>query len=355
MHNKRLPILQAFLAALLFGASAPLSKYLLGSIDPIPLAGLLYLGSGIGALLLQYLQKLASGQNSVEPKLSKADIPWMAGAVIAGGIAAPIVLMTSLNTTPAATASILLNFESIATSLIAALIFKEAIGRRIGLAIVIITLASILLSLNTSGEWGISLGALGIIAACFFWGIDNNLTRKISAKNPLTIVAIKGIVSGTFSLILSSILNKPMPDMGHALLAALLGAFSYGLSIFLFIHAMRSLGAARTSTLFGTAPFVGAALSLVILGERPSQLFWYALPIMLVGTWLMLTENHEHTHQHAALEHEHRHAHPDELHHTHSHPSHLLTGKLIHSHAHIHSPVAHSHTHTPDAHHDHSH
>jgi len=248
---------QALLAAVLFGASTPVAKFLLGRIEPIPLAAFLYLGSGVGLLLFRGIQCLGSGSAGVEARISKADIPWLAGAVLAGGIAAPIVLMFSLRTTPAATASLLINFEGVATTLIAALVFKEAIGGRIWWAIVCIAAASILLSLDLSREWGIALSAVGVLGACTLWGIDNNFTRNVSAKDPLSIVTIKGIGAGGFSLILAIILQNPFPTLLAALGAMLLGSLSYGISIALFILAMRGLGAARTSALFGTAPFAG--------------------------------------------------------------------------------------------------
>jgi drug/metabolite transporter (DMT)-like permease len=347
------PVLQALLASVLFGASAPFAKLLLAGIDPIPLAAFLYLGSGLGAWLLFYFQQAGNGGKQVEAHLARTDLPWLMGAILSGGVAAPILLMGGLNQTPASTASLLLNFESVATTLIAVLAFKEAVDRRILWALGLITLASILTSW-TGGQWGVSLGALGVLGACFLWGVDNNLTRHISAKNPLVIVGVKGLAAGSFSLILAFVLSKPMPAVSGALLAMLLGSISYGLSIFLFILAMRELGAARTSTLFGIAPFVGTFLSLVMLREMPPLLFWAAVPVMLVGAWLMLTEHHDHHHIHESMEHIHAHAHDD--HHEHEHepvmPS-LVKG--MHTHLHQHDGLMHNHAHTPDLHHWHGH
>src|SRR5689334_21369706 len=197
------PLLQALSAALLFGASAPLSKIMLGDVDPVPLAACLYLGSGAGALFLLGLQKLRNKDGSAEAHLSGAEVPWLLGAMLMGGVAAPILLLISLQQTPASTASLLLNFESVGTTLVAALIFKESVGRRIGWAVAVITLAGFLLSYAGGNAWGVSAGALGIIAACFLWGLDNNLTRHISAKNPLVIVAVKGCGAGVFSILLA--------------------------------------------------------------------------------------------------------------------------------------------------------
>ncbi len=297
---RTIPTLQVIAAAVLFGASAPISKSLLGSIDPIPLAAFLYFGSGLGSFLILLIRKGIQKKDEGEARLSKPDIPWLAGAIIAGGVAAPILLLLGLDRTPASTASLLLNFEAVATALIAGLLFHEAVGKRIFIAVGIITLASILLTWNGSA-WGFSLGALAIISACFLWGLDNNLTRNISGKDPLMIVGIKGLCAGMFSLLLAIVLKIPFPPIDPILISILVGAVCYGLSIQLFILSLRGLGSARTGALFGTAPFVGAILSLVFLNEIPPTLFWIAFPIMGVGAWLMLTENHAHEHTHSEL------------------------------------------------------
>jgi drug/metabolite transporter (DMT)-like permease len=340
-------------AAVLFGASAPLSKLLLGEIQPVPLAAFLYLGSGSGAFLMLLFQHFRNGGQTVEAHLSRGDLPWLGGALLAGGIGAPIILLLGLERTPASTASLLLNFESVATMLIAVSFFKESIDRRIVWAVGLVTLASILLTW-TGGNWGFSLGALGIIGACFLWGLDNNFTRHISAKNPLIIVGIKGVGAGTFSLVLCLLLKQHIPSLNIILLAMLLGSISYGVSIQLFIVAMRNMGAARTSTLFGIAPFVGAALSLVLLREMPQTFFWVALPVMLAGAWLMLTENHDHHHIHEPMEHNHRHSHPDE-HHIHASEEDVPLVNSSHTHEHRHEPLEHEHAHAPDLHHRHKH
>jgi len=342
------------LAAVLFGAAAPLAKLLLGDVDPIPLASFLYLGSGVTALFLFLITNLSRKGHSVEAHLTRADMPWMAGAMFAGGVAAPIILLLSLQNTPASTASLLLNFESVATTLIAVVAFKEAVDRRILWAIGLITLASILLSWDAGSGWGLSLGALGILAACFLWGLDNNFTRHVSGKNPLMIVAIKGLGAGTFSLVLSLVLGKPLPGATTALWTMILGAFSYGLSIHLFILAMRSLGSARTSAFFSTAPFVGTLLAVLVLKEMPDVLFWLSAPVMAAGAWLMLSENHDHHHVHEPFEHTHAHKHPDE-HHEHPHNAETPLGKGLHAHLHTHAVLAHEHDHTPDLHHRHLH
>ena len=347
------PMLQTLLAALLFGASAPLAKMLLGEIMPVTLASFLYLGSGTSLLLIKIIQSLNSKTANAEALIRKADIKWLAGAILAGGVAAPITLLISLRHTPAATASLLLNFEGVATTLIAVLIFKEAINRQIGWAIALGTTASILLSVNLKGEWGLSLGALGIMAACLLWGLDNNFTRNISSKDPLAIVIVKGLGAGLVSFMLARLAGESIPSFGNAVKAMLLGSLSYGLSIVLFVHAMRNLGAARTSTLFSTAPLSGIGLSLLLFREAPGIIFIVALPLMVIGTMILLNEEHTHAHVHCEIDHEHRHCH-DDGHYLHEHPARVFV-EQFHSHPHTHRQFEHAHHHLPDIHHWHEH
>src|SRR6185503_11642176 len=232
------------------------------------MAAFLYLGSGTGISLIKLYQRLISNQK--EAGIKSPDVKWLAGAIISGGILAPIILMISLKNTPASTASLLLNFEGVGTTLIALFFFRESISRRALGAILIITLASIFLSTDFKSGFGFSFGALGVIFACVLWGVDNNFTRNISAKDPLTIVAWKGLVAGTFSLLLGLFLGQQLPALTTILSILLLGFLSYGLSTMLFIYSMRGLGAARTSALYGTAPLAGVLLSIVIFGELPS-------------------------------------------------------------------------------------
>lgn len=342
----------ALAAAALFGASAPLAKLLLAEIHPLPLAALLYSGSGVGLLLYRFARRAGGRGLKAEAKISKADMPWLLGATISGGIAAPVVLLFSLRITPAATASLVLNFEGVATVLIAFFVFREAIGRRVWLAVAFVTLGVILLAVDFSGKWGFSIGALGVVAACVLWGLDNNLTRSISTKDPIRIVVVKGMAAGVLNLTLAFSAGTPFPGLGPALLACALGFFCYGLSIVCFIFSLRELGAARTSTYFSTAPFIGAALSFLIFRETPPMLFIVALPFMVLGAYLLFSEKHSHRHQHHELEHEHLHAHLDG-HHLHEHPGDIAAP--AHSHPHQHAPVAHEHPHRPDAHHRHDH
>jgi len=342
------PYLQALTAALLFGASAPLAKMLLGKTEPVPLAAFLYLGSGISLLAVKIFQKMARVPSNREAQIAKPDLIWLLGAILAGGVAAPITLLFSLQNTPAATASLLLNFESVATTLIAALLFKESISRRAWWAVALITVSSAFLSFNPDAGWGFSPGALGIIAACILWGVDNNFTRNISAKDPLVIATFKGLGAGSFSLGMAVLLGNKIPAAGTTFGVMLLGSLSYGASIVLFIRAMRSLGAARTSALFSTAPLAGMLLSFLLFQERPGRFFFAALTLMAAGTLLLVNEEHRHYHLHSPVIHEHAHSH-DDGHHDHEGQD---TGR--HSHMHSHEEIGHDHSHMPDIHHRHT-
>jgi drug/metabolite transporter (DMT)-like permease len=256
--------------------------------------------------------------------------------------------MISLQNTPASTAALLLNFEGVGTTLIALLFFRESIGRRAWTAILVITLASIFLSTNFKDGFGFSLGALGIILACVLWGADNNFTRNISGKDPLAIVAWKGLVAGIFSFFLALFLGNSIPSVMVIIGTLTLGFVSYGLSTMLFIRSMRGLGAARTSALYGTAPLAGVLLSIFIFGEIPSFLFVVAAILMIGGALLLIDEKHSHTHLHTALIHEHSHSHKD--------PSHGHADvDEVHSHEHEHPAEEHEHDHMPDIHHRHGH
>jgi len=350
MKTKSLPfVLQALTAAIFFGASAPFAKLLLGDISPVYLAAFLYLGSGTGISLIKLGQKLRQPTQQKEAGIKKADIKWLIGAIISGGVMAPIVLMISLQNTPASTASLLLNFEGVGTTLLALLFFKESISRKAWMAILVITLASVFLSTNFSEGFGLSLGALGIILACVLWGLDNNLTRNISGKDPLVIVAWKGLAAGTFSFSLAFLLGNTMPSVTSILSTMILGFVSYGLSTILFILSMRGLGAARTSALYGTAPLAGVLLSIIIFGESPSAAYSLAGFLMIVGALLLINEEHSHSHVHTATFHEHSHRHNDSAH---AHDA-ITTG--AHSHEHEHTEEDHEHDHMPDIHHRHGH
>ncbi len=353
--TKLKPFVYALGAAVLFGAGIPCSKILLGHMGPVTLASLLYLGSGIGLSML-ILVRCLSGKDKprVEARLNMHDLPWLAGAILSGGVMAPVILIVSLEKTPAATASLLLNFEAVATTFIAMFLFREQIGRRIWLALGLITLGSIALSWNSGGEWGVSSGAAGVILACILWGVDNNLIRNISAKDPVHIVAIKGSFAGLFSLGLAVLLHNVFPGLIMAVAALLVGFLSYGISIVFFILALRGIGAARTGALFSTAPFIGAIISIVLFREISDMMFYFALPAMAAGFFLLAGETHSHGHVHEIITHEHRHAH-DDFHHIHTDNLGEVRESGEHLHPHIHERVEHEHLHSPDIHHRHMH
>ena len=336
----------ALLAAALFALSTPLAKVLLGEVEPIPLAGLLYLGAGLAAGL-----SLPFGAR--EARLRPADIPWLLGATLAGGVLAPLALLYGLRGTAAATASLLLSFENVATAAIAALLFREFVGRRAWGAILLITVGSAILGISPAGGWGFSPYVLLVLLACGLWGLDNNLTRLVSLKDPRAIVTVKGLLAGGFSLGTALALGKPLPGAVAALAGLLLGGVSYGLSIFLFVRALRELGAARTGALFGLSPFLAAALSLLIFRARPEPGFLVAIPLIALGSYFLLFERHEHEHAHEPLVHDHHHRH-DDGHHDHPHPE-DIPPVTAHSHPHGHRPLVHLHPHTPDIHHRHPH
>lgn len=340
------------LAAVLFGMSAPLSKVLLDRVDPVLLAGLLYLGAG-GSLGLLLLIGRAFGANSREAHLERRDRPWLAGAVISGGIAGPILLLLGLQRTPAATTSLLLNLEVVATGLIAFALFRESVGWRVWWAIAAISSGGVLLTLDPGASCAISAGALLVLGACLAWGIDNNLTERISLKDPKRIVAIKGLAAGAFSFALGIALGRPLPSAIHALYGLVLGTVSYGASIFLFVRSLRQVGAARTGALFAMAPFAGVAGSLILFRELPGWTFFAALPLMIVAAALLAGEKHEHVHVHAGLTHIHGHRH-DDRHHEHAH-SEDVTSYDRHAHQHTHHGLIHTHPHKPDPHHRHKH
>ena len=342
------PVGYALLSTLLFGISTPLSKILVGDISPVLLVAFLYLGTALGMFLLGKVLKSRHNPLSGEAGIRVYDIPWLLLAILAGGVIAPILLMSSLAVTPAATASLLLNFEGVATMIIAFAVFHESVGRRIWVALGIITLASLLLSWEPNAAFGFSAGAVGILLACILWGIDNNATRNISGKDPFAIVTIKGLFAGSMALILAIPGHGSLPGLPLVLAAMLLGFLCYGVSMVLFIRALRDLGAARTGAYYSTAPFIGAALSFLIFGEYPDLRLTIAFGMMLAGALVLTTERHQHQHHHAPIEHEHLHQHPEE-HHMHGHDG--ATGD--HAHPHLHEPLDHDHPHSPDLHHRH--
>ena len=346
VNGRQTAILWAVLAAVCYGISAPLTKLLLSEIPPVLLAALLYLGSGIGMSAASLLR----GAGIREAKVAGKELRYVL-AMIVLDIAAPILLMLGLNMTTPATVSLINNFEIVATVTIALVVFKEAVGKRMWIAVGLITAASVILSVENFDGLSISSGAVFALLACVCWGMENNCTRILSLKDPLQIVMIKGFGSGLGSLAVAAAVSELSADIFYVLLSLLVGFVSYGLSIYFYIRAQRQLGAARTSVYYAFAPFIGVGLSLVVFGAQSTATFWIAFAVMSAGAYFAVSENHGHRHEHEALEHEHRHDHGDG-HHGHTHEP---TTEGEHNHIHIHTPVAHTHTHTPDMHHNHKH
>jgi drug/metabolite transporter (DMT)-like permease len=349
MEMNRTGIFIALLSAALFGASTPFAKLLLGSIDPWMMAGLLYLGAGLG-LAAVTLSWAAMRRPTGEAPLRRPDLPWLGLVILAGGLAGPLFLMFGLARTEAASASLLLNLEGLATMGIAWLVFRENVDRRLLLGAFAILVGAALLSWE--GKATFDWGALLIAGACLCWGIDNNLTRKLSSANPVQIALLKGLVAGTVNLILAFAGGSHLPPAGTLLAAGTIGFLGYGLSLALFVLALRHLGTARTGAYFSLAPFIGTTLAVLLLGDALSSKLLVAGCLMGAGLWLHLSERHEHEHVHQAVGHEHRHRHDE--HHQHEHDSSIPPGEP-HTHWHQHAPLSHRHPHYPDLHHRHSH
>ncbi|MDE2165300.1 MAG: DMT family transporter [Alphaproteobacteria bacterium] len=335
-------------AAALFGASTPVAKALLGAVSPWLLAGLLYLGSGVGLAIVLGVRRWRGAAGGA--KLQPADWPWLLVTIVAGGIAGPVLLMLGLAATEASTAALLLNLESVFALAIAWRVFHEYVDRRIGLGAAAVVAGGAVLSWG--GPVGFDWANLWIVGACFAWAIDDNLTRKISGADPLRITAIKGLVAGGVNVGLALALGGGWPPPGAAAIAGIVGFLGYGVSLSLFVVALRELGAARTMAYFSTAPFVGAALAIVGFGEPVTPAFLAAAVLMAAGVALHLTERHQHEHVHEPMEHEHWHWHDE--HHQHAHAPGDPPGEP-HSHRHVHARLVHSHPHYPDIHHRHSH
>ena len=342
--------LTALGAAALFGASTPLAKMLLGDVAPVGLAALLYLGSGGGLLILWLAQKVLQPAKTEAP-LSRRDVPWLFGAVLTGGVIAPVLLLWGLAGTAASTASLLLNVEGTLTTLVAALLFREAVAGRIwmGTMLMLFAATGLVYRPGAAGDW--SLHSLALVGACLFWALDNNLTRKISAADPVVIAMIKGLGAGLFNLALAFVLGIKMPPGSSVAGALLVGFAGYGVSLVLFIHAMRHLGSARAGAHFSTAPFIGAAVAVIVLGDEVTLSLVGASLLMGIATWLVLSERHSHLHEHEVQGHDHRHVH--DAHHQHRHD--VDPGPAPHAHWHRHEPLTHGHPHLPDLHHRHRH
>lgn len=340
---RRRAIAYASLSALLFGASTPFAKLLVGWMSPLALAGLLYLGSGIGLAIWFALRRAPLN-------MAMKDAPWLAAAIASGGVAGPALLMYGLQRTDAATASLLLNFEAVFTAALAWVAFRENVDRRVFVGMLCIVAGGVILSWERIPRAADAIGPLLIAAACFAWALDNNFTRRVSGGDAVLIAGLKGLVAGATNLALALALGAYLPAPGTIILAGLVGLLGYGVSLVLFIMALRDLGTARTGAYFSVAPFYGATLALA-LGEPGGPTFWAAAALMGAGVWLHVTEHHEHEHVHEATTHAHEHLH--DAHHQHEHRQ----GEAgePHSHVHHHRAIRHRHPHYPDLHHRHEH
>ncbi len=342
----------ALLAALLFGLSTPLAKSVSPLVQPGLLAGLLYLGSGIGLGIYSLFQLARPQKGAREASLKRTDAPWLAGAILTGGVVGPLLLMWGLVQTPASSASLLLNLEGVFTALLAWFVFKENFDARIAWGMALIATGGACLSWIGRPERGLPWGALAIVGACLAWAVDNNLTRKVSAGDPVQIAMLKGLVAGSVNTAIGILLGAKLPGGGVLLKVGLIGFFGYGISLTFFVLALRHIGTARTGAYFSTAPFVGAAVAVLLVGDALTVGLVLAAILMALGVWLHLTERHEHLHHHEPMEHEHLHTHDE--HHQHAHFPSDPPGEP-HSHSHRHEALTHSHPHYPDIHHRHGH
>lgn len=343
-------VVAALAAALLFGASTPLAKELLRDTSPLLLAGLLYLGSGIGLSG----GRLFRDRGWRTPALARAEWLWLLLAIGFGGVLGPLLLMLGLARTPAASASLLLNLEAVLTGLLAWIVFRENTDRRVVLGMALIVAGAVVLAgRGTSFASGIGQGAPLIALACLCWAIDNNLTRKVSGSDAAFLAGLKGLAAGVVNTGLALFLGERLPAPTGIAEAMTVGLFGYGVSLVLFVLALRGLGAARAGAYFSTAPFMGAAIAVLALGEHPSPTLWLAAMLMGAGVWLHLRERHEHAHTHLPTTHTHRHVHDG--HHPHPHDF-DWDPREPHTHEHTHALLIHSHPHYPDiVHHQHEH
>jgi drug/metabolite transporter (DMT)-like permease len=337
-------------SAVLFGISAPAAKWLLGTLDPWLLAGLLYLGAGVGLALVRAFGR--RDRDAAEARLTRRDLPWLAASILCGGIVAPVLLMLGLTHLDAAAASLLLTLEGVLTALLAWFVFRENFDRRVAVGMLCIVAGAVVLNWQPGVAVRDLTGPIAIATACLAWAIDNNLTRKIALADPMQIAMAKGLVAGPVSLVVAFGTGSNAPDFGVAGLGLLAGFLGYGVSLALFVRALRDLGTARTSAYFGLAPFVGALVAVPLFGEPVQVQLFAAGALMAVGVWLHLSERHEHTHAHGEVAHEHRHAHDEHHEHPHEGPQ---AADAVHSHWHVHAPLRHAHAHLPDSHHRHTH
>lgn len=339
----------AILSAILFGMSPVACKAIVGEMSATLLAGLLYLGSGLGLIGVVLYQKLPVVDLAYS--LSLRQRAYLAIAIIAGGVIAPLFLAFGIRYGTATEVSLLLNFETVATTFLAWFVFHEHIGSRVWIGKLLIIGASLVIILAGSEGVQLSVPGLSVLAACLLWGIDNNLTRELESLPAPLLACVKGLSAGIFNVILSMFLPRS-PATALQITGTLgIGVLSYGVSLVLFIHALREIGAARTSTWFASGPFIGSLLSVLVLGERPPSEYWVAALVMLSGVFFLYGEAHRHIHEHEQLAHSHPHGHDE--HHRHEHGEEV--NREPHDHYHVHEPLMHAHAHWPDIHHRHRH
>lgn len=351
--SHRRGIWYAMTAAALFGASAPIAKALLHDAPPQLLAGLLYAGSGVGLAVVSLARRRRAQTN--EARLTPHDAPWLIAAIVFGGVIGPVLLMLGLARTPASSASLLLNLEAVFTATFAWVVFRENVDRRIALGMLAIIAGGVALSWEGRAELGGVIGPLAVAGACFCWAIDNNLTQKVSGSDPVRIAMLKGLTAGAINVGIASSVGATWPALTIIAAALVVGFLSYGVSLVLFVLALRHLGTARTGAYFSLAPFVGAVLAIIGWHERPTISLGIGAACMALGVWLHLSERHEHEHVHEEMEHDHAHVHDEHHQHEHDPDDPPVTDPKPHSHPHMHRRLVHSHAHYPDLHHRHSH
>jgi drug/metabolite transporter (DMT)-like permease len=349
VNRRAIPL--ALLSAALFGLSTPLAKPFLATSSPQILAGLLYLGSGLGLGILMLARRLGS-RTPAGPGLTRADLPWLGGAILAGGVVGPLLLMLGLARTTASSASLLLNLEGVFTAALAWLVFRENADRRIVLGMLVIVIGGIILSWPGQLTWEAGAGPLLVAGACFAWGIDNNLTQRVSHGDSMVIAASKGLVAGPVNLGIGLTLGGALPEAASLAGILAVGFAGYGVSLVLFVLSLRHLGTARTGAYFSSAPFLGAAAGILVWGDPVTLPLVVAALLMAAGLAIHLVEKHEHPHVHEPMEHSHRHVHDE--HHRHDHSPDDPPGEP-HTHRHRHERLVHTHPHYPDIHHRHRH
>lgn len=341
------------LAAVLFGATAPVCKVLLGDAAPLPLAALLYLGSGGGLAAWMLLRRIAGAGGTKAAGLRGADWLTLGGAVAAGGVAAPILFLVGLSHAEASTASLLLNLEMVFTAVLAWMIFREGFEGRVAWGLAIVLAGCLVLAWPAGGVHAWGAGVLPVAAACLCWGLDNNLTQRLAERDPIQIAALKGLAGGTASAALALGLGASFPAVGPLLAALGVGLCGYGISLVLFVISLGRIGTARTIGVFAAAPFAGAGLSLLIFREAPGASLAVSALVVAIGLVVALGGRHAHEHAHEEVTHAHLHRH-DDGHHVH-HGLGEESGEGPHAHPHRHERLLHAHPHYPDTHHRHEH